>query len=207
MKKLSKSSQSLYETVVAARQLAERHAGANVGPLKVQANLFLLKMVTQAVGVLRSIPVSPLADPKLPLWDLSTAASSTRSILESYLVFYHLFVEKVSAKERQFRFAVWLRHGLAEKEKFRKVSGIPSPANWARSVSEAKQILRKNPHFLALDQKQQKNVLVGSQSTVPKLGKLTPQILSKVGISNDLYGMVYRYCSSLSIRPSSRLNS
>jgi hypothetical protein len=147
MKKLRKASQSLYKTVVAARELAESHAGANVGPLQVQANLFLLKMVTQAVGVLRSIPVSPLGDAKLPLWDLSTAASSTRSILESYLVFYHLFAEKVSGKERQFRFAVWLRHGLAEKEKFRKVSGIRSPANWARSVSEAKAPAEKSPFF------------------------------------------------------------
>jgi hypothetical protein len=196
MKKLPESVQSLYEAVAAARALAEKHIGTKVGPLKIQANLLLLKIVAQCVAVLRSTPVSPLVDPNLPLWDLSTAASSTRSILESYLLFYYLFVEKVSTEERQFRFAVWLRHGLGENEKFRKISGTPAPTDWAQSISKAEDVLRKNPRFSDLDQNQQRNVLAGERSTMPKLEKLTPDILSRAGISKDLYGMAYRYCSS-----------
>jgi hypothetical protein len=196
MKKLRESVQSLYETVAAARALSEKHAGSRVDALKIQANLFLLKMVTQSVAVLRSIPVSPLGEPKLPIWDLSTAASNTRSILESYLLFNHLFVEAVNPEERHFRFAIWLRHGLAEKEKFRTVSGTQTPTDWAQSISDAEDSLQKNSRFLALDQNQQKNALAGERSTVPKLEKLTARILSHVGISNDLYDMAYRYCSS-----------
>jgi hypothetical protein len=187
---------SLMETIEAAGSIAEAHEGKRTDALRIQANLLFLKMVTQGTAVVRAIPVGPLTDPNLPIWDLSTAASNARSILESYLIFYYLFVETVSTERKHFRFAIWLRHGLAENQKFRAVSGSPDPADWACSVSDAQNSISENRLFGTLDANQQRNALAGERSTFPKFETLVPQILTAAGISKDLWDLAYRYCSS-----------
>jgi hypothetical protein len=196
MQKLTDSVDSLFNTIAAIRNLAEAHKGKDVDALKIQANLLLLKMATQGVAIVRAIPVGPLTDANLPVWDLSTAAGNARSILESYLIFYHLFVEAVSPDRQHLRFAVWLRHGLAEKKKFRTVSGTPDPAGWDTLVTDAQNQISSNPLFSTLDPNQQRNALAGERSTFPKLDSLTPQILTAARISQDLWDLAYRYCSS-----------
>jgi hypothetical protein len=196
MQKLKDSVHSLFTTIAAARDLAEAHKGKAVDALKIQANLLLLKMLTQAIAIVRATPIGPLRDANLPIWDLSTAASNARSILESYLLFFHLFVETVSVDDKSFRFAIWLRHGLAENEKFRAISGTPAPKDWAKQISDANDLIRTNPLFTRLDPNQQSNALRGEKSTVPKLDTLTPRTLSAAAISKDLYDLVYRYCSA-----------
>jgi hypothetical protein len=153
-------------------------------------------MLTQAIAIVRATPIGPLRDANLPIWDLSTAASNARSILESYLLFFHLFVETVSVDDKSFRFAIWLRHGLAENEKFRAISGTPAPKDWAKQISDANDLIRTNPLFTNLDPNQQSNALRGEKSTVPKLDTLTPRTLSAAAISKDLYDLAYRYCSA-----------
>jgi hypothetical protein len=47
MEKLKEAVENLYLTVVSARDIADKHKGKPVGPLFLQANLMLLKVVSQ----------------------------------------------------------------------------------------------------------------------------------------------------------------
>jgi hypothetical protein len=59
MEKLKAAVESLFNTISCARALAEAHKGKAVDALKIQANLLLLKTLTQSIGIVRAIPVGP----------------------------------------------------------------------------------------------------------------------------------------------------
>ena len=179
--------------------LAAKHQGFRTDALNIQANLLLLKVTVQGLAILRSIPTNRFASKELPLWDLSTVANSTRSILESYLLLFHLFVDPTDDAEKFFRFCVWHIHGLREQIKFRETADLGGKEALEEVSKKIQKMLKTDSRFKSLTLEQQKNVLAGERATIPKLEKLTNGILEKTKISDDVYylfiSLLLEFCS------------
>ena len=74
-----------------------------------QASLIFAKLCITCISFLKLIPKSSFftATKGLNIWDLSSAASLARNIIESYCVLYYVGIDKPSDSEIEFRELLW----------------------------------------------------------------------------------------------------
>lgn len=147
------------------------------------------------ISLLRLIPISSFYRPleNLDAWDLPSAASLVRNIIETYHVFFYI-TENVSDEESEARKALWRLHETAERLKALQL-GVPSSRgihDLTKEYAKRKNGLEASPFFQALPKKQCVNLLDGRESKF-----LTQrEIAQRAGVSPRYLATCYKYCSN-----------
>jgi hypothetical protein len=125
--------------------------------------------------------------------DLGSIAILTRSALETYLVFHHIFIEPTSSPQHELRFLSWHLAGFIERTKMEEPNE-EFKGKWLFEKEEVTRIstkLKSLPEFLRLTDKQQKDILKGDwRMRIP-----WNQLAINAGFSKDFFAEQYRFLS------------
>src|SRR5580765_5980528 len=87
------------------------------------ASLVFARLCITCISLLRCIPSSSFYAPArhLNVWDLSSASSLCRNLIEAYCVLVYVASNPGDDEERQFRQALWEYHGVFERHEVLRV--------------------------------------------------------------------------------------
>ncbi len=161
-----------------------------------QASLVFAKLCVTCISFLRLIPRSSFftSTKGLNIWDLSSAASLARNIIESYCVLYYIGRDKSSDTEHEFRELLWEYHDAFERYEMLRTT-LPSSANISdiAALFEALKVLIQNSaYFNTLSAGYQKSLLDGKDFKIVS----NVDICKHAGISERYYRSEYKYCSA-----------
>lgn len=102
-----------------------------------------------------------LPDIGASFFDTASINVLCRAALESYLIFYYIFVESQTEKEKRFRYSSWLLSDLMEKQKFpaRSPQGRKILEETKFTINSIKSRITESPCLADLTVKQQKALL------------------------------------------------
>lgn len=145
---------------------------------------------------LRLIPGSSYHGPVkgYAIWDLSTAATQCRCLVEAYHVLVYLIHEPTAPEERAFQQLLWNYHCELERYKM-LAAAIPDSRNLprvAQTVETLRVKLETDIFFLTISLGHRKRILAG------EFFKLDDNVAlsRKAGISENYYRSNYKYCSA-----------
>ncbi|MCF7818175.1 MAG: DUF5677 domain-containing protein [Kiritimatiellales bacterium] len=163
---------------------------------EVQACTILSKIGLTALSSLYFIPGSTRFNGEL--WDISTLATLSRSIIEAYCALRYIAVEETLEAERDLRQLVWRFHEQCERlMMLKKVNlnstGIPKAHRIRDELrDELKEKIEKNLAFQFFKTGRQKEILGGGNCLLKERGR----ICKDAGISESFYRAEYKYLSS-----------
>ena len=132
---------------------------------------------------------------KVQFVDFSTIAVITRSIIESYLAFNHVFMNSKSADETEFKWLIYDLAGYLERQTFK----AELPTSIALKKEEAKAIIvlqkriKENPYFQKFTARQQKQLL---EKENWKLFKKWGDLAKVAGYNPESFNQTYKYLCS-----------
>jgi hypothetical protein len=178
-----------------AIELSNGKTGRDTDWRNEQISLAFAKLGVTCASFLRLIPDSAYFGPAkgITVWDLSSAASLCRNIMESYYVLRYL-VKDLEEEEAAFRKLLWHYHKASERHKM-LAAALPDSSRWAQVVEARDKLrneLKENPHFLTLGPELQVKLLKGDKFKV----HANDQLSREAGISVDYYHSQYKYCSA-----------
>ncbi len=162
----------------------------------IEASIIYAKIVISYLSVLRFIPKSKYYGPigEFEVWDLSSPASITRSIIEAYFCLFYISVEDVSNEEKEKRKLLWLYHEKNERLKMLKTA-LPHSKYIGEIYDDKERHKNKlvtQAWFQKLKPGRQKELL---NKDVSKLdGNI--EICIKAGINESYYRSIFKYLSS-----------
>lgn len=126
-------------------------------------------------------------------WDCTSACSITRNILECYLVFHYLCVQKVDDVEWEARWRLLNLHDCLQRVKmFDPTNTAPKDEEAAKVVEITIDELRTNAYFQGLTQKQQRHYLKGNKA----LFMSQDEIVQSYGGDVEEFRLLYRFLSN-----------
>jgi hypothetical protein len=161
----------------------------------VEGSTIFARNCLTCVSLLRLIPISSFYRPveKLDAWDLPSAASLVRNIIETYHVFFYI-TEHVPEEECEARKALWRFHETAERLKALEL-GVPSSKgieSLKKEYSKRKARLEACSFFQGLSNKQRAKFGTGSHSKF--LNQY--EIAERASVSRKYLASCYKYCSN-----------
>ena len=148
---------------------ASKGTGADADDRMLDAEGLALKFFAHASAAFHLYQGTILPQLGANFIDASSINVLGRAVLETFLVFHHIFVSPVSGEERDFRYMSWKLAGLIE----RQTLPAQSPKGEAMLLEEAQLIaplqgkLKDNQYFKALNTGQQKELLEKGQWKFP----------------------------------------
>ncbi len=133
------------------------------------ASALAVKVFRQASSLnhlLSGTPI-PYVEPVTSFWDFASTTAITRSALEAYLIFHHIFIASTSEEERQYKYFAWIMDSLIQRkelypphiyESLRKIDEIKDELpdlksifeNDDREVQKIRELLKDNKFFKEL---------------------------------------------------------
>jgi uncharacterized protein DUF5677 len=159
-------------------------------------SLVFAKLCATCISFLRLMPRSSFYAPSkdIQLWDLSSAASLCRSLIEAYYILVYVGSKSVDEESDQFCEALWEYHAAFERHEMLRVA-LPD----SKRLPETLAILEKRRMklqgmrpFQSLSPGHQKALLDGKDFKLSSNIELT----RAAGISENYYRARYRYCST-----------
>lgn len=134
------------------------------------------------------------------IYDTYSINTVIRTCFETYLLYFHLFLEQVSEDEANARFLLWWREGLSTRQKVpAKIAEHMEKLNdEARSILAIEADLEKNSFFKSFDAKQKKHRLKNSNWR-PGWYEILEHSDFKCPLAKSGYGILssYTHCESL----------
>jgi len=159
------------------------------------ATIIFGKETTTCLSQLRLIPTSKYysVSSETPVWDLSSTASLTRNIIETYLLFFYLAAEPCSADERHFRTLLWRFHDFSDRLKVMNLALPPSQnePDPREDWDQCREQLDECPRFQALANPLKIKIFGGHFFKLIS----NVQIAGRAGLSDRYYHSAMRYCS------------
>lgn len=154
------------------------------------------KFAATCISFLRLIPSSTFYTPakNLLLWDLSSAASLCRNLIEAYYVLVYVGSDSPDQKNREFREALWEFHAAFERHEMLRIA-LPSSKRLpeaAAPLATCRKRLEQSQAFQNLSPGHQKKLLDGDSFRLPSNIELS----RIAGISENYYRAQYKYCST-----------
>ena len=152
-----------------AFKLSVRTTGRKVKTEREEIGSYIfVKIVFTLKAILKLLPKSPLTRPhdkNIEFWDISSVNALTRSLIDTYNVFYYLIVDDIPKNEIEFRFALWKYHSEVERLKMLQLIGSRSPKlqNLDSQINTLKNELLENSFYKGLKAKVQKNLEKGEK--------------------------------------------
>lgn len=169
-------------------RLSAHPAGSNGSWLEMQACAVLTKIGLTALSSLYFIPGSSRFNGEL--WDISTLATLSRSIFETYCILHYFTDEGISEEEQELRQLAWRHH---EKREQIKMLEWHNPASvYISEVQEKKAELEKR----ISDKEPEKKLF--NRATNDKNGLLKSKfdICKDAGINERFYLSTYKWLCS-----------
>ncbi len=154
------------------------------------------KIVLTALAILRLLPKSKYSKPFVvaEVWDISSVSVLSRSLIETYHIFYYLIVQPVNNEEREFRFFVWQFHAEVERLKMLQLIQSKDPAmdSIRSNIENLRSRVVSHAFLSRLDAKKQKRVTDG------EIGILldNARISESAGLEPDYFRARYKYLSN-----------
>jgi hypothetical protein len=161
-----------------------------------EISLAFARVCITALSFLRLIPGSSwFSEPKgLAIWDISSAASLVRNVMEGYYVMVYLAIPNYPAEHPDFKRLLWLYHEAFERKQMISIS-LPSSTNLPLVeglLAAAEVELKASPFFQVQKQRRQDEFLGGKDFML-----LSKVDLSKTaGISERYFRAEYKKCSA-----------
>lgn len=157
------------------------------------ASLLFTKLCTASISI-KTISPAPELIGKNSHWDSASVATLTRSLIECYLVFFYLCIEKCTSEEWEARWRLMNLHDHMSRTKMFEAMGEDVESNEvAKTVkAEALAALKSSVYFSNLEEKQQKHFLKGNTAFF----KSQDEIVSASGGSVSEFRYIYRYLSN-----------
>ena len=159
-------------------------------------SLVFSKFCATCISFLRLMPRSSFYAPSkgIQLWDLSSAASLCRNLIEAYYILVYVSSKPIDEESGQFREVLWEYHAAFERHEMLRVA-LPD----SKRLPEISAVLEKHKiklrgmrQFQCLSFGHQKALLDGKDFKLSSNIELT----RAAGISENYYRARYRYCST-----------
>ena len=156
------------------------------------SSLIFTKLCVSGETVLNVCP-KPSKLGKDAHWDFASVAALTRGIIETYLSFFYLCIERCSDNEWETRWRLMNLHDHISRYKMFSASKDTEEAEkFEKATVEVKADLENTPYFQSLDPKKQKHFLKGNTAFL--LSK--DQIVKRFGGDVDDFRFAYRFLSN-----------
>ncbi|HAT9050342.1 TPA: hypothetical protein JBB55_15130, partial [Legionella pneumophila subsp. pneumophila] len=166
-------------------------AFANI-PSKSQQHFYSSVLFTKMCVTAKTL-LSVLPDREDGHWDYASAASLTRNIIECYLIFYYLCIDKISKSEWGCRWNIFNLHDCKARISLYEKLGIKNGIDkFQETVKDLENRLNKNKYFLSLPDKQQKEFLKGKKPLMVSQDDL----VVKMGLNKNTFRGLYEFLSS-----------
>jgi hypothetical protein len=154
------------------------------------------KVAATCATFLKLIPGSPSFTPfkRYALWDLASAASLCRNLVEAYYVLAYLCREPESSEEAHFQERLWDYHEIFQRQKMLQAVS-PSSAHLPKlesTLNAKKDKLVCTSKWEQLSNGRQKELLKGKDFTLLS----QQEIAREAGISVNYHRGVYGFCSA-----------
>jgi hypothetical protein len=158
------------------------------------ASTLFTSQCTRGVSLATLAPHSQWAKKKLDVWDFSSMAGLTRSLLEVRAAFHYLCADECSEPEWKCRWNLFNLHDCCHRlGMFELLNPDGEDASGFRvTAEELRQSLSENAFFSRLPEKQQKRFLKGDTAYVYPL----EQVTERAGISIRDFKFLYRFLSA-----------
>jgi hypothetical protein len=155
------------------------------------ASLLFTKFCTYSVSIMKLSP-KPSQIGENAIWDFGSIAVLTRSLIECYLVFFYLCIEKCASDEWDAKIKLMNLHDYISREKMFNAMGendLPDKDTIKQNVILE---LKSNSWFQKLDEKKQKHFLKGNTAFF----KSQDEIVESSGGNVSDFRWVYRFLSN-----------
>ena len=161
-----------------------------------KGSLIFAKQTATCKSFLRLIPKSThyAASGGRRVWDISSAASLSRNIVESYCTFFYVAIDEVTDEENLFRERLWEYHAAFERHEMFRI-GLPHSTHLSQMkgiLEEEKKQLEGTVHFQKLSSAYQARLLEGKQFRV--LDNVA--VCQRARISENYYRADFKFCSA-----------
>lgn len=143
----------------------------DVNDVRQYASALATKVFRQTCTVIHLLKGSPIPfqEKDEGNWDFSSVSDLSRSIIQTYLVFHHIFVDSEYEEEIQFKYFAWIKDSLQKRkelypyhvyESLKEIEGIEGElvnvdavmANDEREVKKIESEMENNPFYKNLTQ-------------------------------------------------------
>jgi hypothetical protein len=155
------------------------------------------KLVGHAVTLRRISPTG--MQPEVPgvseLWDLSSASSLARAVVETYDALAYVAVHQANAEERHFRILLWKLHDQERRQKILGLIGSSSSnvAEIGANVSRLRDELLAHPLFICAEKSFVGNV---KSRKTPSFHLSQLERNEQSGVNHDYYNAAVMFLSS-----------
>lgn len=157
------------------------------------ASLIFTKMCTSSISIKKLSPAPELIGSNVH-WDFGSLASLTRNVIECYLVFFYLCIEKCSSEEWDARWQLMNLHDHMSRLKMFQSMGeeIESDVRANEIKLEIETALKENSWFQKLSNKQQFHFLKGNSAFFNS----KDEIVEASGGNVSEFRSIYRFLSN-----------
>lgn len=126
------------------------------------ADRIFSKLLCHAITLKRIIPTGlvPLKQGYSELWDISSACSLTRALIESFDALAYVSIEEIRDHEREFRILLWKLHSEERRSKMLELIGSSSPefTRIKEDIIKLRNDVMQHNFFTTLDKGTQKKI-------------------------------------------------
>ena len=161
-----------------------------------EASIIYSRILLTYISILRYTPQSKYFTKIIgyKIYDISTQAILTRSLLESYLTLFYLSIENVPEDEKAFRKALWEYHDSAERV---RILSLINPVSekltlLEKEKEERKKAVKNCSIYKGFELNRQKNLITKDRSKYLD----NTEISKRAGISAEYYKSIFKYLSN-----------
>jgi len=185
---------ALTSTLQQAKELSGSITGRVADDATVDGSILFARMVIQAHSLKKILPE---VDRPVQGVDISSCASITRNLIETFLVMHYRWLENVAPNVRKFRDLLWHYHQRVEAIRginCQRTAQGEKPYDEAAYTRETKSALQTDPEFLSFGDKRRTQLLDNPEPCARGLQK----IAVSAGILAAKFDSDYKLLSSLS---------
>ncbi len=185
-----------YDTVVAIASAVSKTAANRPSPSAREywASVLFTRLCCTGQSLLFLLPQNRWVEAKIEHWDFAAVASLARNLLECYLAFFYLCVDKASHNEWVCRVNLFNLHDcISRKQMFASTGSCEDQIeSFEKQAQELRERLLNNPHFLSLSDKKRKDLLKGHNHYLYNQDELIMRMVEDV----ETFRFMYRFLSA-----------
>lgn len=181
-----------------ARKLSIENTGREVDSWRAEyASYLFAKICGHAISLLKlQFTFSKSTTPDIAhIWDISSIAVLTRSIIDSYYVFYYLSIDECDKSESEFRRDLWNFHGACQRFDMLKhiKFGQSKLKEFEKSILTQKDKIMNSSFYQSISNKDlQRDIRKGKVAILLSNSELS----KRAGINQDFYKAYFNYLSA-----------
>jgi hypothetical protein len=177
-----------------AIEVSDKTSGIFVPPRIVEANQLFTRLTVTSVSIIHLLPYNKIFPSNWRFWDFFSIATLTRNLIDNYLMFYYVGVEKLSDEEIDFRLKVLTFHLNNEKYKLFSELKVDKTVlqDFEKNLPKAKDDLKGHSFFNSLSKEQAGKILTGKAAMYLS----HKEISTRVQFNNEEFMSLYRLFSN-----------